>query len=66
MLQTVNVSDQTLHGRSVTGRVFGCQIYIKCNFSERFFATFTLAMIVVNFFIQNGLRQEELIQKTKA
>ena len=23
-------------------------------------------MIVVNFFIQNGLRQEELIQKTKA
>ena len=36
MLQTVNVSDQTLHGRSVAGRVFGCQIYIKCNFSERF------------------------------
>ena len=28
--------------------------------------TFTLAMIVVNFFIQNRLRQEELIQKTKA
>ena len=23
-------------------------------------------MIVVNFFIQNGLRQEELVQKTKA
>ena len=29
-------------------------------------STFTLAMIVENFFIQNGLRQEELIQKTKA
>ena len=29
-------------------------------------STFTLAMIVVNFFIQNGLRQGELIQKTKA
>ena len=61
MLQTVNVS-----GRSVAGRVLAAKLlYIKFNFSETFVCLYIGNDTRELFFIQNGLRQEELIQ-TKA
>ena len=43
---------------------FGCQIYIKCNFSETFVYFYIGSDSRELFFIQNGIRQEKF-QKTK-